>query len=75
MEKLGLRRRKNDLTDYTALYDGSNILFAESDWKAVSISKLIWRYGFGIYQLNNHISKMLDSFERSVGNFKNGFNR
>lgn len=71
VDKLGLKKRSKDLSDYTALYDGSKILFAESAWKAVSVSKLLWRYGLGIYHLNNHISNMLDSFERFGSNFMN----
>lgn len=64
VDRLGLKHRTSELTGYSALYDGKQVLFAESEWKLASIMKLVWRYGFGLYYLNSHIDQMLDSFDR-----------
>lgn len=66
MKELGLKRRDSELSGYSALFDGKNLVFVESEWKVATIAKLAWKYGLGIYKLNQHIKEMLGLFDRYV---------
>lgn len=48
------------------LWDGSKFLFEESTWHPMTVLKMLWRYGYGIFKLNSYIDDMLTKFERYV---------
>lgn len=46
------------------LWDGTNFVFEESSWEALTMFKMLWRYGFGTFKLRHYIEDMLTKFEK-----------
>ncbi|XP_017882595.1 prenylcysteine oxidase-like [Ceratina calcarata] len=59
---LGLEHRPS--TDQIAsIWNGDEIVFEESRWELLSLSKLIYRYGIQPFSLNRHVASIVSSFE------------
>ncbi|KAL4225246.1 Prenylcysteine oxidase 1 [Mactra antiquata] len=64
-EILELERNLNPESGRLGLYDGEDLLFTTSDYSAVTVAKLFWRYGMDIYNIKNWVKdKILKPLSR-----------
>jgi prenylcysteine oxidase/farnesylcysteine lyase len=59
----GLKKRKSSDSKF-GLYNGYEFVFTESNWKVITLARLVWRYGYHAVKLHNYIGDMLDKFEK-----------
>ena len=59
----GLSKRAKPSTT-TGFYDGKDFVLMESEWSALTIAKLLWRYGFDFIQLFREVDAWLKQFEK-----------
>ncbi|CAL7951839.1 unnamed protein product [Xylocopa violacea] len=48
----------------TSIWNGNEIVFEESNWKILSLAKLIYRYGIQPFTLNRHVTSVINDFEK-----------
>ncbi|GAB4820077.1 hypothetical protein N2152v2_007123 [Parachlorella kessleri] len=53
----------SDSDSRLAVFDGSQLVFKESEWRLLTLLRLLWRYGLAYYQLRSHPSRMFARFE------------
>ncbi|CAG5123929.1 unnamed protein product [Candidula unifasciata] len=57
--------RLSHSASFIGLYGNSGMVFQTSDWQAVSLAKLLWRYGFDLYTLREWTKhSLISKFER-----------
>ena len=59
----GLKERQSRYSNF-GLYNGHKFVFTESEWKVITLARLVWRYGYHTVKLHNYIGSMLDKFEK-----------
>jgi len=59
----GLKKRKSRYSNF-GLYNGREFVFTESDWKVITLARLVWRYGYNAVKLHDYIGDELDKFEK-----------
>jgi hypothetical protein len=59
----GLKKRESRHSNH-GLYNGHEFVFTESDWKVITLAKLVWQYGYNAVKLHDYIGDMLDKFEK-----------
>ena len=52
---IGLKKDTNPESGRLGIFDGEEILFSTSDYTAVTIAKLMWRYGMDAYNIKNWV--------------------
>ena len=58
-------KETKDRSEYSiGIYDQNGIEFISSEWKLVTLAKMILRYGFSLFHLDSFVEKMLDEFDR-----------
>ncbi|KAK7098695.1 prenylcysteine oxidase 1-like [Littorina saxatilis] len=63
-EQFGLHR-KDPSKDTLGLYNSKDgLFFKTSSWKAVTLAKLFWRYGWDVKRIQDWVAEMMGSFER-----------
>ncbi|KAM3874308.1 prenylcysteine oxidase 1 [Diretmus argenteus] len=63
IDKLGIPQRK-DVPSKSAIFDGKELIFEESDWFIVNMLRLLWRYGFNFLRMQMWVEGILDKFMR-----------
>lgn len=62
LKLLGLKKRKSSDSKF-GLYNGREFVFTESNWKMITLARLLWQYGYHAVKLHNYVGDMLDKFE------------
>jgi len=57
-------RMKDRTHSKMGLYDGQQYVFKESDWNAVTVIRLLWRYGISLIRLDSEINSIIEKFSR-----------
>ncbi|XP_053372013.1 prenylcysteine oxidase 1 [Clarias gariepinus] len=63
VDKLGLSARA-DVPSKTAIFDGKEIIYEESDWFIVNFLRMLWNYGFNSLRMKMWVEGILDKFMR-----------
>ena len=61
----GLERRMPS-DGHLGLYNGEEMIFEGSRWFAVTLAKLMWRYGWNVVRLNSFLQILSTKFDRFV---------
>lgn len=53
-----------DVPSKTAIFDGKEIIYEESDWFIVNFLRMLWNYGFNSLRMKMWVEGILDKFMR-----------
>ena len=53
---------KGDTERLFSIFDGQKIVFRQSEWAFITLSRLMWRYGFSYFWFQKSPAKMLEKF-------------
>ncbi|XP_049595025.1 prenylcysteine oxidase 1 [Syngnathus scovelli] len=63
VDKLGISTRQ-DVPSKKAVFDGSELVFEESDWFIVNFLRMLWRYGLNYLFMQMWVESVMDKFMR-----------
>ncbi|KAK2823721.1 hypothetical protein Q7C36_020321 [Tachysurus vachellii] len=63
VDRLGLSVR-TEVPSKMAIFDGTELMFEESDWFIVNFLRMLWRYGFNALRMHMYVEGLLDKFMR-----------
>ncbi|XP_046615254.1 prenylcysteine oxidase-like isoform X1 [Neodiprion virginianus] len=63
LELLGMEERPTSKGMRAGVWNGGEFVIMESNWKIVTMMKLLYRYGLQPFKLYRHVNTILDSFE------------
>ncbi|XP_033222178.1 prenylcysteine oxidase 1-like isoform X2 [Belonocnema kinseyi] len=61
---LGLEKKDPGGSSISGIWNGEKFVFTESKWEIVTLTKMIYRYGFQPIKLNRYVNWILDNFDK-----------
>lgn len=55
---------RTEVPSKMAIFDGTELMFEESDWFIVNFLRMLWRYGFNALRMHMYVEGLLDKFMR-----------